>query len=114
MIYALFSYTIISAAIGAVSIDSVFSGCCLNLCAHFKILQHRFQALTASDLSPKNRDRLIAVIRYHIEIVDLTKELNEVYMPVVFSQFLIASLQICVLGFQLRKVSPELKTHSKL
>jgi 7tm Odorant receptor len=106
MVYTLFSCTITSAAIGSVGMDTVFSGCCLNLCAHFKILQSRFQALGASDFKIQNRNVLIGVIRYHIEIVDLTKDLDELYKPVVLSQFLIASMQICVLSFQLGKVGP--------
>jgi hypothetical protein len=40
-------------------------------------------------------------VEKHLEILDLVKELNETFKQVVFFNFLLSSLLLCVLGFQL-------------
>jgi odorant receptor len=73
-----------------VAVDSLFFGCCLNICAHFDILR------ITSSISNK-RD----FIRYHQKILNLADDLNDLVKPVVFAQFLLSSLLLCVIGFQL-------------
>lgn len=70
--------------------DSLFFGCCLNICAHFDILRKSFE-------SPDKKK----LIKYHQKILKLSNNLNNLVKPVVFTQFLISSLLLCVIGFQL-------------
>jgi odorant receptor len=40
-------------------------------------------------------------IEDHLKTLELTKELNGFYEPIVFIQFLVSSVTLCLLGFQL-------------
>lgn len=71
-----------------VSIDTLFLGACLNLCAHFEFLAKSY-----------NGDKKKFVER-HQKILDLAEDLCSVMRSVVFMQFVISSMLLCVLGFQ--------------
>jgi odorant receptor len=72
-----------------VAVECFFFGCCLNISKHFDILRESFDG-------DKKK-----FVEKHLEILDLVKELNETFKQVVFSNFLLSSLLLCVLGFQL-------------
>ena len=75
-----------------ISVDSLFIGFCLNICAHFKIIR---------SLTFKDNLNYRAFIKYHQEILELCSCLNGIYFPVIFTQFLVSSVLLCVIGFQL-------------
>lgn len=72
-----------------VGVDSLFFGACLNICTHFEILRESFDG---------DKEKFI---KKHRSILELAEELNRLYKPVVFAQFLISSMLLCVIGFQL-------------
>jgi hypothetical protein len=72
-----------------VGVDSFFYCSCSNLSAHFEILSESYDG-------DKKK-----FIEKHQTILSLTEELNDIFKPVVFIQFLISSTLLCVLGFQL-------------
>lgn len=81
-----------------VAVDSLFFGFCLNLCAHFDILRKSSNEIDKSDF-----------IKYHQKILNLSADLNNLVKPVVLTQFLISSLLLCVIGFQLVMVESVFK-----
>jgi gustatory receptor len=60
----------------------------LEICAHFEIL-YRF------DYEKKE------FIEEHQKVIDLASDLNMLIKPIVFTQHLVSSLLLCVIGFQL-------------
>jgi odorant receptor len=75
--------------ISQVGVDSLFFGSCLNICAYFNILRKTFYG-------DKKK-----FVENHLKILNLVDDLNRLFKPVVFTQFLISSMLLCVIGFQL-------------
>jgi hypothetical protein len=92
----------------------------LNIVAHFKVLQNRFNIMfdienegkvdkkgdplnMSSKIKTKKSTEtsIKELFKYHESILDLSRKMNEVYAPIVFAQCLITSLILCVIGFQL-------------
>ncbi|CAO1433248.1 unnamed protein product [Diamesa tonsa] len=92
-----FSYILICVAMfcivfSSISVDSLFIGFCLNICAHFQIIR---SSTFKEDFNYKS------FIKCHQEIIVLCNDLNEIYVPVIFTQFLVCSVLLCGIGFQL-------------
>jgi odorant receptor len=62
---------------------------CLNIGAQFDILKKSFN---------DNRKKFI---EQHQEILKLCEDLKRLTKPVIFTQFFLTSMQLCVIGFQL-------------
>ncbi|CAO1423916.1 unnamed protein product [Diamesa serratosioi] len=80
------------ATYATVAVDTLFFGFCLNICAHFNIIR----SLTFAD-----NLNYRGFVKYHQEILELCSCLNGIYFPVIFTQFLVSSVLLCVIGFQL-------------
>lgn len=102
------------AAVGSVGIDCLFYGSSFNISSHFQIIQkkirkttfeefivHPATRVTKSVVSKEFRD----IIKYHQKVLDICKEFENLYSAVLFIQFLITSVQLCVIAFQLTLVS---------
>jgi 7tm Odorant receptor len=72
-----------------VAVDSFFFCCCLNICAFFDVLRKSF------DVYDKKK-----FIQEHQIVLRLSKDLKALIKPVVFTQFLLSAMQLCVIGFQ--------------
>lgn len=70
-------------------IDTIFLGSCLHICAHFDILRESFDG----DI-PK-------FVKAHEILIGLVDTLNDLIRNIMFTQFLMSSMLICALGFQL-------------
>lgn len=109
--YLAFSHATFFAAFGATAIDTLFYASAFNLSGHFIIIQKRMRSLRFERFGKEKELRSIAfremrdLIQYHNRTIDLSNELTATYEPILFGQFLISSLQICVIAFQLTLVS---------
>lgn len=70
-------------------VDACFFGLSLSICAWFDSLRKSFDG-----------DKKKFVVRHQL-IIESVEELNHLMKPVVFSQFFISSLLLCVIWFQL-------------
>jgi odorant receptor len=68
--------------------DSLFFGACLNMCTLFDILRDSYQG---------NKQEFIVK---HQAILKLSRDLNAFFKPIILTQFLISSMELCFLGFQ--------------
>lgn len=109
--YLWFVQSTFLSAFGATGIDTLFYAASFNLSGHFQAIQNRFchlQYETVQQCSNGKRTRLsrefLALIRYHNNILDQCTELTNVYKPILFCHFLISSVQICVIAYQLTLV----------
>lgn len=71
------------------AIDALFLGICLNLGGHLEALRESYD-----NDKPK-------FIRRHQKILELAEELKKLIKPIIFIQYLITSIVLCTLGFQL-------------
>ncbi|XP_013102265.1 odorant receptor 82a [Stomoxys calcitrans] len=85
----------------AVAIDGLFLSFTINLVAHLKILQHYIKTNTFKKSDQELQSDVSFYVRYHNIILDLYKEIRDVYAPIVFGQFLMTSLQVCVIVYQM-------------
>lgn len=85
----------------AIGVDTLFCGFSFYICAQFKIIE--YELLDNSKLNDHNQ-AVRSAIKKHIDLIDLCGNLSKAYQPIVFSQFLISSLQLCTVGYQLTSV----------
>ncbi|XP_017846321.1 odorant receptor 82a [Drosophila busckii] len=79
----------------ASAVDGLFISFAINLRAHFQTLQDTIvQAATDSV-------QLIDAINYHVLLLDMSQRLRLIFMPIVFGQFFITSLQVGVIIYQI-------------
>lgn len=119
--------TFISAC-GATAVDTLFYASAFNLGGHFKAIRNRLENVNYEKIKfvkPMNQGikatqkigilknsfeqnklyaNLIAAIQYHQEIYEMCQIMLDAYRPVVFMQFLISSVQLCVIAYQLTLV----------
>ncbi|XP_075147918.1 odorant receptor 82a [Haematobia irritans] len=91
----------LSVVMYAAAIDGLFLSFTINLVAHLKSLQHFIQNNTYEKSDKELQSDLSLYVRYHNVILDLYQEVRNIYSPIVFGQFLITSLQVCVIIYQM-------------
>ncbi|XP_051863953.1 odorant receptor 82a [Drosophila albomicans] len=99
-----FGYTVfvtIAVVLYASAVDGLFISFAFNLRAHFQALQQRIQQLTFDQSAEADHEQMIHVVQYHVKLLDLSKQLRITYMPIVFGQFLITSIQVGVIIYQI-------------
>lgn len=73
--------------------NSLFFGCALNICAHLDILRLMI-----------HKSEMKEFIEYHRTILNLAKELNEIFKFIMIVEHLLLGVLICTIGFQLAMV----------
>ncbi|XP_017037703.1 putative odorant receptor 98b [Drosophila kikkawai] len=101
----LFSYLWnVSAALGValptVCVDTLFCSLTHNLCALFEIAQHKMMHFEG-ETEEETRENLVHIFQLYEECLDLGHSLNGYFRPLIFAQFVAASLHLCVLCYQL-------------
>ncbi|XP_034487517.1 odorant receptor 82a-like [Drosophila innubila] len=84
------------------AIDGFFILFAINLRAHFQALQQRIHELNF-DLNQEQavQQQITQVVQYHVQLLNLAKQLRITYTPIVFGQFLITSIQVGVIIYQI-------------
>lgn len=82
-------FSFLSDLLRQVGFDALFFGSCFNISAHFDILKNSFDGDKAK------------FVKYHQEVLDIAKDLDRLAKPAVLAQFLISSMLLCVIGFQI-------------
>ncbi|XP_034487646.1 odorant receptor 82a-like [Drosophila innubila] len=100
-----FIYTVfvtIAVVLFASAVDGLFISFAINLRAHFQALQQRIHELTF-DLNQEQavQQQITQVVQYHVQLLNLGKQLRITYTPIVFGQFLITSIQVGVIIYQI-------------
>lgn len=89
----------------AVATDGLFVSFAINLVSHLKILQKSIEDNKFLKSDEELHSDLKSYIVYHNLILSLYNELRDIYSPIVFGQFLMTSLQVCVIVYQMVTVS---------
>lgn len=106
LIYALTVYCIYVVVITAIGVDTLFCGFSFFICAQFQIISYELSKKKIF----KNKDETVQnAIKKHTVLINLCIKLSDAYQPVIFAQFLISSLQLCVVGYQITSVLYESK-----
>ncbi|EDV53333.2 uncharacterized protein Dere_GG11597 [Drosophila erecta] len=94
----------VSAALGValptVCVDTLFCSLSHNLCALFQIARHQMLHFEGRN-AKETRENLKHVFQLYELCLDLGNSLNEYFRPLIFAQFVAASLHLCVLCYQL-------------
>lgn len=92
----------VSAALGVllptVCVDTLFCSLTHNLCALLKIAQFRVQHFVAGDETLANLSHILKLYR---QSLDMSGAITHYFRPLIGIQFLLASLHLCVLCYQL-------------
>jgi odorant receptor len=87
--------------------DLMFYALNTILCMQFDILCHKLRALRALPMS-EIEEKLVDLVELHSTLLDLTKDLNAIFSLLIFIHFIIGTIWICIVGFQvLAKISLE-------
>lgn len=114
MTYLWFVQCTYLAAIGSVGVDCLFYGSSFNISSHFQIIQKKIRNTTFDQFTIQQEThsgkRIIAeeifeIIKYHQKVLNICDELQYLYSAVLFTQFTVTSVQLCVIAFQLTLVS---------
>ncbi|KAH8291979.1 hypothetical protein KR054_002855 [Drosophila jambulina] len=85
----------------ASAVDGLFISFAINLRGHFQTLQQEIEHFDLASSEGAIQEGLKSVVDYHEELLSLSRKLRSIYMPTVFGQFIITSLQVGVIIYQL-------------
>ncbi|KAH8283935.1 hypothetical protein KR054_005458 [Drosophila jambulina] len=87
-------------ALPTVCVDTLFCSLTHNLCALFEIAQHKMLNFEG-ETEEETGENLVHIFQLFEKCLDLSHSLNGYFRPLIFAQFLAASLHLCVLCYQL-------------
>lgn len=87
-------------ALATVCVDTLFCSLTHNLCALFEIAQHKMLHFEGES-QKETSENLVHIFQLYEECLDLGQSLNGYFRPLIFAQFVAASLHLCVLCYQL-------------
>lgn len=102
------------AAIGSVGMDCLFYGSSFNISSHFQIIQQKIRNMNFGRVVVQHESRIGTnvvteefkdIIKYHQKVLDICEKFENLYSAVLFMQFMVTSVQLCVIAFQLTLVS---------
>ncbi|XP_017481537.1 PREDICTED: odorant receptor 82a [Rhagoletis zephyria] len=99
-----YAYTIlitIVVVIHATSVDGLFVSFTTNMRGHFQALQHFIETNTFDKSDALLQQELRAYVQYHVRLLSLAKSVQRIFKPIIFGQFLMTSLEVCVIIYQL-------------
>ncbi|SPP80280.1 putative odorant receptor 98b [Drosophila guanche] len=101
----LFSYlwnvcAALGVALSTICVDTLFCSLTHNLCAVFEICRHKMKSLRGSAAADSQR-KLRHIFHLYGDCLDFGSSLNRLFRPLIFAQFIAASLHLCVLCYQL-------------
>ena len=73
-----------------VTMASIFSSFCLNISAHFDIMQKIINDTQTKDF-----------IIYHQTVLGISKKLIRLFKPIIFTEFVIMAIVLCFTGLQI-------------
>ncbi|XP_036673671.2 odorant receptor 82a isoform X1 [Drosophila suzukii] len=85
----------------ASAVDGLFISFAINLRAHFQTLHWKIANEEFGLSENESHARLKSIVDYHVLLLSLSKKLRSIYTPTVFGQFVITSLQVGVIIYQL-------------
>lgn len=101
------------AAVGSVGVDCLFYGSAFNISSHFQIIQKKLQNMKFDEIiaNGSHKGKTVVtegfrnLVQYHQKVLEICDEFSKLYSAVLFTQFLVTSVQLCVIAFQLTLVS---------
>lgn len=91
----------------SLAMDTLLFAFTYNVCAIFKIAQHRIRNLEPMENKPQlELHKLVQVLELHQTGLMIASQLGRSLRPLVFMQFFVTALQLCFLGFQLADLFP--------
>ncbi|XP_068152624.1 odorant receptor 47a [Drosophila tropicalis] len=91
-------FAAMSVVIPAIGVDTLFCGFTHHLCAFFKIAQNRMATYRCSTLK-QTEANLKEIFKIYQDSLDMCVRLNQCFEPLIFVQFFVSSLQLCVVGY---------------
>jgi len=81
-------------------VDTLFCSLSHNLCALFRIAREKMMHFEGKGPA-ETRENLVYVFKLYEDCLQLGNSLNGYFRPLIFAQFVAASLHLCVLCYQL-------------
>ncbi|XP_054725222.1 odorant receptor 82a [Anastrepha obliqua] len=99
-----YAYTILitfMVVMHATSVDGIFVSFTNNLRSHFQALQYFIETNTFDKSDALLQQELRVYVQYHTRLLALSENVQRIFKPIIFGQFLMTSLQVCVIIYQL-------------
>ncbi|XP_067626408.1 odorant receptor 82a [Eurosta solidaginis] len=97
-------YTIlvtIAVVMHATSVDGLFVSFTTNLRGHFQALQYFIETNTFDKSDALLQRELGSYVKYHVHLLSMSKRVQDIFKPIIFGQFFMTSLEVCVIIYQL-------------
>ncbi|XP_066594342.1 odorant receptor Or1-like [Prorops nasuta] len=98
--------------------DTIFAGLLMKICSQLEMLKLRFYESTTirqyknldeNHRKIRERRHLVSCINHHIHIFKYARDLNQIFSPILFGQFFIDIMLICVLIYSLSVTPPSME-----
>lgn len=110
-VYVVYAIGIPACANCIVGIDTIFMGLCLHTVALFKDLKASIQQVDKeSSLDEKFRRKMLSLINYHNQILELMAEIESTFNRLFFTQFLGTIFILCSQSYLATMVGGEIPT----
>lgn len=86
---------------GAITMECLATDYQIKISALLKILQDRYRNLRSCQTDRRSFNHFRAVVNFHQEIIELENDLSSLYQPIIFAQFVVTAIAVCVIGFLL-------------
>lgn len=112
--YVWFVQATFAGVMGSLATDTFYYGSAVHLSGHLRIVQTLASQMGRDEIERRDGGggggvtigcEFRKLLRRHAEVLGLCHDLRELCGPFVFGQFLVASLQLCVVAYQLTLVS---------
>lgn len=88
-------------ATGAVVVETLIIEYQVNIVTLLASLQESFRQFKLDSENEESVQHFRRLIKFHQEVIELSEHLSELYKPIIFEQFSITAIAVCVLGFLL-------------
>nr|QNL15012.1 olfactory receptor 68 [Aulacocentrum confusum] len=101
-----YTHQILAHVFGAlvnVAFDMLIPSLILQICCQFRLFEHRMLDMSKQTSSRLEKKKLVNCVRHHNKIFQLTEVTNNIFHWVIFLQFSISTIVICVTVYGLSK-----------
>ncbi|KAL4713764.1 hypothetical protein ACJJTC_004295 [Scirpophaga incertulas] len=99
-----YAYLVVIVILNLMTIDYMFYTYATYITVQFRLLQHEFGRVMSNPATRTFKEmetKLCSLVKWHIELIELSSNLDSIYTKSTLFNFLISSILICLTGFDI-------------